>query len=262
MNTLKVTAETIRAMKGRERIAALTAYDFAMAQWLDAAGVPLLLVGDSLGMVVLGYPDTTHVTMEDMEHHVRSAARARPQALLAADLPFNSCLTVAAALENTRRLLAAGAEAVKAEGGRNILPQVRAIIAAGIPFLGHLGMLPQNVVAEGGYRIKGKTPEERSNLMADAVALAEAGAFGIVLELVTPPVAREITAQIPIPTIGIGSGSDCDGEILVTTDLLGTSPGLVPRHVKKHWHFAEQMGAAVVEWKEGVIRPRCLDHFQ
>jgi 3-methyl-2-oxobutanoate hydroxymethyltransferase len=254
MNTLKVTAETIRAMKGRERIAALTAYDFAMTQWLDAAGLPLLLVGDSLGMVVLGHPDTTHVTMEDMEHHVRSAARAKPRALLAADLPFNSCTTVAAALENTRRLLAAGAEAVKAEGGRNILPQVRAIIGAGIPFLGHLGMLPQNVAAEGGYHIKGKTPEERSNLMADAVALAEAGAFAIVLELVTPPVARQITAQIPVPTIGIGSGSDCDGEILVTTDLLGTSPGRVPRHVKKHWHFAQQMGAAVVEWKEGVIR--------
>lgn len=190
MNPPKITAENIRAMKGRERIAALTAYDFAMTQRLDAAGLPLLLVGDSLGMVVLGYPDTTHVTMEDMEHHVRAAARAKPRALLAADLPFNSCPTVAAALENTRRLLAAGAEAVKAEGGRNILPQVRAIIAAGVPFLGHLGMLPQNVVAEGGYSVKGKTPEERSNLMADAMALAEAGAFGIVLELVTPPVAR------------------------------------------------------------------------
>jgi len=255
MNPRKITPGSLRAMKGGERIAALTAYDYAMTQWLDATGVPLLLVGDSVGMVVLGYPDTTHVTMAEMEHHVRSAARARPRALLAADLPFNSCLTVTAALENTLRLLAAGAEAVKAEGGRNILPQVRAIISAGIPFLGHLGMLPQNVVAEGGYRVKGKTPQERADLMADAVALADAGAFGIVLELVTPPVAREITAKIPIPTIGIGSGPDCDGEILVTTDLLGTSPGAVPRHVKKHWHFAEQMRAAVVEWKEGVLHP-------
>src|ERR1700691_3376310 len=144
MNAPKITAETIRAMKGRERIAALTAYDFAMAKCLDATGVPLLLVGDSLGMVVLGYPDTTHVTMADMEHHVRSAARAKPRALLAADLPFNSCLTVATALDSSQRLVAAGAEAVKAEGGRNILPHVRAIVAAGIPFLGHLGMLPQN----------------------------------------------------------------------------------------------------------------------
>jgi 3-methyl-2-oxobutanoate hydroxymethyltransferase len=255
MNRAKITAENIRGMKGRERVAALTAYDFAMARWLDETGVPLLLVGDSLGMVVLGYPDTTHVTMADMEHHVRTTARARPRALLAADLPFHSCETVASALENTRRLLAAGAEAIKAEGGRNILPQVRAIIAAGVPFLGHLGMLPQNAPAEGGYRIKGKTPEERANLIEDAMALAEAGAFAIVLELVTPPVAREITAAVPIPTLGIGSGPDCDGEILVTTDLLGTSPGMMPRHVKKHWHFAEQMRAAVVEWKEGVIRP-------
>lgn len=255
MNETKITAAAIRAMKGRERIAALTAYDFPMAKMLDASGVPLLLVGDSLGMVVLGYPDTTHVTMQDMEHHTRAVARAQPRALLAADLPFNSCKSVSTALDCTRRLLDAGAEAVKAEGGRKILPQVRAIVAAGVPFLGHLGMLPQNVVVEGGYRIKGKTPEERADLVADAVALAEAGAFAIVLELVTPSVAREITAQIPIPTIGIGAGADCDGEILVTTDLLGTSPGPLPRHVKKHWQFTEQMKDAVVEWKEGVIHP-------
>jgi 3-methyl-2-oxobutanoate hydroxymethyltransferase len=243
-------------MKGRARIAALTAYDFAMAKLLDATGVPLLLVGDSLGMVILGYPDTTCVTMAEMEHHVRSAARAKPQALLAADLPFESCGTVAVAVENARRLVSAGAEAVKAEGGRSILPQVRTIIAAGIPFIGHLGMLPQNAVAEGGYHIKGKSATERSDLLADAAALAEAGAFAIVLELVTPPVAREITSSISIPTLGIGSGADCDGEILVTTDLLGTSPDYIPRHVKKHWNFAEQMRAAVVEWKESVAAQR------
>lgn len=256
MNAPKITAEEIRSMKGRERIAALTAYDFAMVRWLDAAGVPLLLVGDSLGMVVLGYPDTTHVTMADMEHHTRAAARAKPQGLLAADLPFNSYLSVASALENSRRLRNAGAEAIKAEGGRNILPQVRAIIASGLPFLGHLGMLPQNVVVEGGYRIKGKTPEERTDLLADAIALADAGAFAVVLELVTPPVAREITEKISIPTIGIGSGPYCDGEILVTTDLLGTSPGPLPRHVRKHSNFAEQFGAAVVEWKKGVLEAK------
>ena len=254
MKTTKITAETIRAMKGHERIASLTAYDFAMAQCLDAAGVPLLLVGDSVGMVVLGYPDTTHVTMEDMEHHVRAVARAKPRALLAADLPFKSCLTVASAVENSRRLVAAGAEAVKAEGGRNIIPQVRAIIAAGIPFLGHLGMLPQNVLVEGGYHVKGKTPKEYADLMADAIALSESGAFAIVLELVTASVAGEVTAQISIPTIGIGAGPDCDGEILVVTDLLGISPGAIPRHVKKHWNFAEQFRAAAVEWREGVIR--------
>jgi 3-methyl-2-oxobutanoate hydroxymethyltransferase len=135
------------------------------------------------------------------------------------------------------------------------LPQVRAIIAEGIPLLGHLGMLPQNVVAEGGYHIKGKTDEERTAMLDDAVALEFAGAFAIVLELVTPSLAREISARISIPTIGIGSGPGCDGEILVTTDLLGTSPGFIPKHVKKSWRFAEQMRAAVVEWKEGVIHP-------
>jgi len=244
----------IKAMKGRQGIAALTVYDFGMARILEGAGVPLLLVGDSLGMVVLGYSDTTQVTMAEMEHHVRAVARAKPEALLAADLPYGSCATPALALENARRLIAAGAEAVKAEGGRNLLPQVRAIIDAGIPMLGHLGMLPQHAVAEGGYRVKGKTEEERTALLDDARALDEAGAFGLVLELVTPPVAIEITARISIPTIGIGSGPGCDGQILVTTDLLGTSPGYIPRHVKTNWHFAEQMRAAVVEWKERVAR--------
>jgi 3-methyl-2-oxobutanoate hydroxymethyltransferase len=251
--TSKVTR--IRAMKGRERVAALTVYDFAMAKIVDASGIPLMLVGDSVGMVILGYPDTTCVTMADMEHHVRAAARAKPHGLLAADLPYGSCDTPAKAVENARRLIAAGAEAVKAEGGRSVLPQIQAIIADGIPFLGHLGMLPQNAVVEGGYHIKGKNEEERLGLIADALALDKVGAFGIVLELVAAPVAKEISAKISIPTIGIGSGPHCDGEILVTTDLLGTSPGFIPKHVKKSWGFSEQMRAAVVQWKEGVVHP-------
>ncbi|HEY3854072.1 MAG TPA: 3-methyl-2-oxobutanoate hydroxymethyltransferase [Verrucomicrobiae bacterium] len=256
-NTEKVSA--IKAMKGRERIAALTVYDFAMSKMFEGSGIPLLLVGDSLGMVILGYPNTTHVTMAEMEHHVRAVARAKPEALLAADLPFGSCDTPALAVENAKRLVAAGAEAVKAEGGRRLVSQVRAILSEGIPLLGHLGMLPQNVVAEGGYHIKGKVPAERTALLDDALALQDAGAFGMVLELVTPSVAREITANISIPTIGIGAGPGCDGEILVTTDLLGTSPGFIPRHVKKPGNFAEQMRAAVVEWKESVIHPSAHD---
>jgi len=248
---MKVTAEMIRRMKG-QRIPALTAYDFPMAKLLDEIGIPLILVGDSLGMVVLGYPDTTHVTMAEMEHHVRAAARAQPHALLAADLPYRSYETVECAVAHAKRLVSAGAEAVKAEGGRQILNQVRAIIAAGIPFLGHLGMLPQSVREEGGYHVKGKAESERQALLADAQALAQAGAFAVVLELVTPPVAKELTHKNPIPTIGIGSGPDCDGQILVTTDLLGTFPWFTPKFVKPRLNAADQMRAAIEEWKKSI----------
>jgi 3-methyl-2-oxobutanoate hydroxymethyltransferase len=252
MSHPKITEQSIRAMKGRERIAALTAYDFPMTKLLDDTGIPLILVGDSLGMVVLGYSDTTHVTMDELEHHLRAAARAKPRALLVADLPFGSYENPEAALKNAQRLVAAGAEAIKAEGGCEIIEQVRAIVSAGIPFLGHLGMLPQHVREEGGYRIKGKTDVERENLFADAKALEEAGAFAIVLELVKPAVAKEVTEKISIPTIGIGSGDDCDGQILVTTDLLGTSPDYIPKHVKLKFNLAERMRAAFVEWKQSI----------
>src|SRR5216117_401803 len=172
MSAIKVTAESIRAMKVRgEKIAALTAYDFPMTRLLDEVGIPLILVGDSLGMVVLGYPDTTFVTMGEMEHHVRAAARAKPAALLVADMPCRSYESVADAVENARRLVAAGAEAVKAEGGREIINQVRAITAAGIAFCGHLGMLTQHVHEEGGYRVKGKKETEPQALLADADTL-------------------------------------------------------------------------------------------
>lgn len=252
MSTRKITAGDIKAMKGRERIAALTAYDHPTARILDDCGIPLLLVGDSLGMVVLGYPDTTHVTQAEMEHHVRTVARAKPNALVAADLPYRSYDTAEDAVKNAKALVAAGAEAVKAEGGREILPQVKAILAAGIPFLGHLGMLPQHVLEEGGYHIKGKQELERQNLIADAQALSDAGAFAIVLELVTGPVAAEISQNIPIPTIGIGSGKSCDGEILVVSDLLGTSL-YIPKHVKNNAHLGDQMRTAVTDWKNNII---------
>ena len=248
----KVTAADIRAMKGRAKIASLTAYDFPMARLLDEAGIPLLLVGDSLGMVVLGHPDTTLVTMADMEHHTAAVARAKPRALVVADLPYRSYETAESAVANARRLAAAGAEGIKAEGGRAMREQVRAMVGAGIPFLGHLGMLPQHVREEGGYHIKGRKDEERRALLEDAQALAEAGAFAVVLELVTPPVAAEITRSIPIPTIGIGSGPDCDGQILVTPDLIGTFPWFTPRFVKPRLNAAEQMRAAIREWKEAL----------
>jgi 3-methyl-2-oxobutanoate hydroxymethyltransferase len=190
--------------------------------------------------------------MAEMEHHTRAAARAKPQALLAADLPYRSYQTVENAVENAQHLVAAGAEAVKAEGGRSIQEQVRGIVAAGIPFIGHLGMLPQSVREEGGYHVKGRIEAERDDLLRDAQSLVEAGAFAIVLELVTPPVARELTDQIPIPTIGIGSGADCDGQILVTSDLLGTFPWFTPKFVKPKLNAAEQMRAVIEGWKKSI----------
>jgi 3-methyl-2-oxobutanoate hydroxymethyltransferase len=245
-------AAAVRAMKGREKIGALTAYDFGMGRILDQLGVPFLLVGDSLGMVVLGYEDTTKVTMAEMEHHVRAVARAKPKGLLVADLPFHSYETVAQALDNARRLVEAGAEAIKAEGASEILPQIKAILSAGIPFCGHLGMLPQHVREEGGYHIKGKTQPERDHLLAEAKALERAGAFAIVLELVASAVAEEITRSVSIPTIGIGSGKNCDGQILVTSDLWGTSPDFIPKHVKARMEIPEQMRSAILDWKKSL----------
>ena len=255
MNSGKITVETIRAMKARgEKIAALTAYDYPMAKLLDEADVPFIHVGDTVGMVVLGYPDTTHVTMADMEHHVRAVARAKPLALIAADLPFRSYDTVENALTNARRLVAAGADAVKAEGGLEILPQVRAIIAAGISYCGHLGMLPQHILEEGGkYRVKGRDETGRLKLLEDAAALADAGAFAIVLEIVAPPVAKELTEKLAIPpTIGIGSGEDCDGQILVIHDLIGLFPWFTPRFVKPKANCAAEIKTAVAAWKDSL----------
>ena len=249
----KITVDAIRAMKARgEKIAALTAYDFPMTKLLDEAGIPLILVGDSLGMVLLGYPDTTHVTMAEMEHHVRAAARAKPRALLGADMPYRSYESVRSAIKNAKRLVAAGAEFVKAEGGREILPHVLAIISTGIPYCGHLGMLPQSVLKEGGYHVKGRNEAEHEALLADAKALAVAGAFAIVLELVTSPVAGEITTRVPIPTIGIGSGDGCDGQILVTYDLVGMFPWFTPRFVKPRAACAVEIKSAVAAWKKSV----------
>jgi 3-methyl-2-oxobutanoate hydroxymethyltransferase len=260
MTGTKITPETIRAMKARgERVAALTAYDYPMTKLLDEAGIPFIHVGDSLGMVVLGYPDTTHVTMAETEHHLRAAARAKPNGLLGADLPYKSYETVEDALANAKRLAAVGAEYVKLEGGREKLPQIKAILAAGIPTCGHLGMLPQSVREEGGYHIKGKKEDEHQKLIEDACLLAQVGAFAIVLELVTPPVAREISGKIPIPTIGIGSGDGCDGQILVTHDLVGLFPWFRPRFVHPLADCAAEIKSAVTAWKKNVETPSKKD---
>lgn len=248
----KQTVATIAARKGQARVPALTAYDYPTARLLDEAGVPMLLVGDSLGMVVLGHPDTTLVTMEDMIHHTRAVANARPRALFGADLPYRSYDTPEQAVANARRLVDAGAEYVKAEGGTEILPQIEAILEAGIPFCGHLGMLPQHVVEEGGkYRIKGRDAEGRHRLVNDALALEAAGVFACVLELITPPVAQEITTACrKMITIGIGSGDACDGQILVTPDLVGSFPWFTPRFVTPRAKAGEETRRAVREWMD------------
>ena len=233
----------------------LTAVDYPTTRLLDECGVPMILIGDSLGMVTLGYPNTTHVTMTDMEHHIRAAARAQPKALLVGDMPYQSYDNPEATAANARRLVEAGAEVVKAEGGRAILEQVKAITRNGIPFVGHLGMLPQSVLIEGGYKIKGRDEVGRQALLKDARALEEAGAFAVVLELVTPPVAKEITSAIGIPTIGIGSGPDCDGQVLVTSDLVGMFPWFTPKFVKPRMQGAEQMRAVISEWMKTLPRP-------
>lgn len=243
--SLKITPQWIREAKQRgERLPTLTAYDYPTAKLLDESGIPLLLVGDSLGMVVLGYPDTTEVTMEDILHHTRAVARAKTNALVVSDLPIHSYDTPELALANAKRLVAAGAEAVKLEGGAQRIAQVNAIVSAGIPMFGHLGMLPQAVREEGGYKIKGRVAEERERLLSDAKALEQAGAFAIVLELVLPEVAVEITKSISIPTIGIGSGPNCDGEIMVIHDLLGIFPWFRPKFVKEKNELGEAIRAA------------------
>jgi 3-methyl-2-oxobutanoate hydroxymethyltransferase len=226
----KITPDWIRAAKTRgERIAALTAYDYPTARLLDEAGIPLLLVGDSLGMVVLGYPDTTQVTLAEMRHHVAAVARAKTRALVVADLPFHTYQTPDEALAHARILMEAGAEAVKLEGGLSVVPEIRALRGAAIPVIGHIGMLPQSVKEEGGYKIKGRSDAERDRLIADARAVEEAGAFALVVELVEPESAALITRSVAIPTIGIGSGKECGGQILVVSDLVGAFPWFRPK---------------------------------
>jgi 3-methyl-2-oxobutanoate hydroxymethyltransferase len=229
-------------MKRRgERIAVLTAYDYPTARLLDEAGLDILLVGDSLGMVVLGHEDTTSVTMDEMLHHTRAVRRGTQRALVVSDLPIASYDTPEAALANARRLIEAGADAVKLEGGGAVEAQIAAITAAGIPFMGHIGMSPQNVRNEGGYHLKGKTDEEAANVTEDATAVQRAGAFSVVLELVKPAVAQRISAALEIPTIGIAAGSGCDGQVLVSHDLFGFFPWFTPRHVNWHGRVAEEI---------------------
>ncbi|HEX4638523.1 MAG TPA: 3-methyl-2-oxobutanoate hydroxymethyltransferase [Chthoniobacterales bacterium] len=237
--------EKYREMKRRgEKIAALTAYDYPTARLLDETGIDIILVGDSVGMVVLGYEDTTEVTLEEMLHHTRAAARGVTRALLVADLPIHTYKTPEQAVATAKQFVDAGAHAVKLEGGVSLAPQIEAITRAGIPFMAHIGMLPQSVREEGGYKVKGRTQSEIDALLADARAVEAAGAFSVVLEIVMAKIAEQITNAISIPTIGIGSGEHCDGQILVTHDLIGLFPWFTPKFVSPEARVADEIRKA------------------
>ena len=234
-----------RQMKQRgEKITALTAYDYPTARLLDESGIDIILVGDSVGMVVLGYQDTTHVTLDEMLHHTRAAARGIKQALLVADMPIHTYDTAGEAVETARKFVDAGAQAVKLEGGCSECGKIKSIVASGIPVMAHIGMLPQHVREEGGYKLKGKTPRETEQLLDDARCVEQAGAFSVVLEIVVADVAKQITKAINIPTIGIGSGEHCDGQILVTHDLIGLFPWFTPKFVSPEARVAEEVRRA------------------
>lgn len=251
----RITTAIIRRMKeDNQKISILTAYDYPTAKLLDEAQVDGILVGDSLGMVVLGYEDTTQVTMEDMLHHVKAVSRGVKSALVIADMPFLSYhLGIEKAVYNAGRFIQeAKAQAVKLEGGQEVVEEIKAIIKAGIPVMGHIGLTPQSIHNLGGYYVQGKTEEQAKKLIADAKILEEAGVFAIVLELVPAEIARIISEQISIPTIGIGAGAGCDGQVLVTHDMIGLYQGNVPKFVKQYCEVGKSIIEAVNSYNKDV----------
>jgi 3-methyl-2-oxobutanoate hydroxymethyltransferase len=249
----KLTIPDIINRKGGEKLTVLTAYDASFARLLDAAGIDILLVGDSLGNVLLGYESTVPVTMEEMLHHAR-AVRRGSAAFVVADMPFLSYqISVEDAVRNAGRFYKeAGSDAVKLEGGTEVCAAVRAIVRAGMAVMGHIGLTPQTAANLGGYKVQGKDADSARRLLADAKALAEAGVFAIVMECIPDRLAKVITASVPVPTIGIGAGPDCDGQVLVTHDLLGMFEKFVPRFVKGYANLAPQIRQAVAGFKQEV----------
>ena len=248
----KRTVLELKRSKG-ERLAMLTAYDYPTAKLVAEAGVDLILVGDSLGMVVLGYDSTVPVTMQDMIHHSAAARRGAPDAFLIADLPFLSYGTVQDALGNAGRLMKeARADSVKLEGGIEVVPIIEALTRAGVPVLGHVGLTPQTASALGGYKLQGKDETRARRIVEDAVALEAAGCWGVVLELVPAPLAAMITARIGIPTIGIGAGPHCDGQVLVFHDMVGLFSGFTPTFVKRYAEAGNAIRDAVSRYADEV----------
>jgi 3-methyl-2-oxobutanoate hydroxymethyltransferase len=250
----KVTTATLRARKGGERIAVLTAYDVVFARLADAAGIDVVLVGDSLGMVVQGERNTLAVTVDDIVYHTRMVARGVQRAHLVADMPFMSYqAAVEDGLRAAGRMLKEGrAEAVKLEGGAEVAELVRRLAAAGIPVMGHVGMTPQSVHQFGGFKIQGRSDAQHAKILADARAIADAGAYAIVVEAVPQALAAEITRAVPALTIGIGAGPDCDGQVMVMHDLLGLEPAWKPRFVRRYAEMGKAAGEAFAAYAADV----------
>jgi len=245
---MRVTITEIKEMKQRkEKIPMLTAYDYVTAKMVDEAGVPLILIGDSLGMVMLGYESTIPVTMEEMIHHTKAVVRGARKALIIGDMPFMSYhISVSDALYNAARFIQeGGAQTVKLEGGEVVAEKVRRLVDCGIPVMGHIGLTPQSIHQLGGFKVQGKAMEEAKKLLNDARILEEAGAFAIVLECTPAPLSKLITQKLVIPTIGIGAGPDCDGQVQVISDLLGLYTEFVPKHAKQYARLAGEIKAAV-----------------
>ena len=252
---MKNTAATFAAAKAKgEKLSMLTAYDYSTAKLEDESGINGILVGDSLGNVVLGYEDTVSVTMEDMIHHGAAVARGAKNALVVVDMPFMSYeVTVEEAVRNAGRLMKEGrAGAVKLEGGVRVAEQIRAIVKAGIPVMGHIGLTPQSINVFGGFKVQGKSEEAARALLADAKAVEEAGAFAVVIEAVPAALARMITDAVSIPTIGIGAGAGCDGQILVYQDMLGMFSDFTPKFVKRYANVGEVMREAFANYAAEV----------
>jgi len=261
MEQKRVTVPAIKAMKRVQRIGMLTAYDYPGAKIADAAGTDILLVGDSLGMVVLGYPDTLSVTVDDMIHHTRAVARGTQRALVVGDMPYLSYhVSIEESVRNAGAFIRAGAHAVKIEGGKAArIKTIEAILNAEIPVMGHIGLTPQSVNVVGGFRLQGKNADDARRLLDEAVALDQAGCFSIVLECVPEELAALITDRISIPTIGIGAGPSCDGQVLVFHDLLGMYDGHTPKFVRRYANIGDEMRKAIAHYLEDVRGGRFPD---
>ena len=252
---MKKTVSTLQqAKENGQKITMLTAYDYSTAKLMDEAGIDMILVGDSLGNVILGYEDTISVTMEDMIHHGAAVSRGVKETMVVVDMPFMSYqVSVEEAVKNAGRLMKEGrANAVKLEGGKSVCPQIKAITQAGIPVVAHLGLTPQSINALGGYKVQGKSEDAAKKLLEDALAVQEAGAFALVLECVPTKLASLVTKKLTIPTIGIGAGNECDGQVLVYQDMLGMFSDYVPKFVKQFAQVGEIMKKAFTDYKEEV----------